>query len=659
MSRKMFAFLFSLLSFLFLATITSCDEQSQRAIALMRRPRSLVHLPVLSKRDMPHDMWEGLFEPTTSVTLDYIEEDYEVTQRSVYTLVLSHNSSRYVDLEQLEFLLTPQERICSPLARNDESTRVTLPFLELDAYHTARRTWESRSDMLFVIEDESCFNGKGVRSMYKSRSLTFVEESQTVIIDSMPVRNTSADWVSHLRSLNLAAVNLPNDVVLQLRLPRRANRLPRRNFVERGWDEVKQKGHDVKEAAENSGKHVWDTGKDVGKNAKDSEWKEIPGTVNDGYENVKDDWRNVELGPEVNNSFPYSVHHNFGDRKFVAGRVGALTFVPMPNIFCVKCWIHLDAMIYYDFEFDIIPLNADGENRHGVERFLKKAKAGFRAMKPVDIRLQLEVLNDVSLDVFCHIPIPGLAVVAPGDTICSPGYTVNSVLFDGEFTPKAKDNKAGGNKKGIEVYGTGGGLFIFFNVGATGTLNLTLPGMRWTMDEGASAEIDLLAPDSLDVDLPISGKANSPGVPEWAQPGFMAALDLARMQAEIDEPQGVDAKCYPGGPYEHSIGLRIFFRAGFWATITVGKMNFDTNRLLEMKLDNLGYSTNPKLLKAAPLNIFVPIWQRCWPVTKGVAGRINEWFQKMVDLAWPGNLVIPLGGNNKRPSRRRATIYPP
>lgn len=93
--------------------------------------------------------------------------DYEVTQRSVYTLVLSHNSSRYVDLEQLEFLLTPQERICSPLARNDESTRVTLPFLELDAYHTARRTWESRSDMLFVIEDESCFNGKGVRSMYK------------------------------------------------------------------------------------------------------------------------------------------------------------------------------------------------------------------------------------------------------------------------------------------------------------------------------------------------------------------------------------------------------------------------------------------------------------------------------------------------------------
>lgn len=88
-------------------------------------------------------------------------------------------------------------------------------------------------------------------------------------------------------------------------------------------------------------------------------------------------------------------------------------------------------------------------------------------------------------------------------------------------------------------------------------------------------------------------------------------------------------------------------------------MNFDTNRLLEMKLDNLGYSTNPKLLKAAPLNIFVPIWQRCWPVTKGVAGRINEWFQKMVDLAWPGNLVIPLGGNNKRPSRRRATIYPP
>lgn len=98
---------------------------------------------------------------------DHHLPDYKVTQRFVSTLVLSHNSSRYVDLEQLEFLLTPQERICLPLARKDESTRLTLPFLELDAYHTARRTWESRSDMLFVIEDESCFSGKGVRSMYK------------------------------------------------------------------------------------------------------------------------------------------------------------------------------------------------------------------------------------------------------------------------------------------------------------------------------------------------------------------------------------------------------------------------------------------------------------------------------------------------------------
>lgn len=95
-------------------------------------------------------------------------------------------------------------------------------------------------------------------------------------------------------------------------------------------------------------------------------------------------------------------------------------------------------MIYYDFEFDINPLNADGENRHGVERVLKKAKAGFRAMKPIDIRLQLEVHIDVSVDMFCHIPIPSLAIVPPDTPICSLGYTVNSILWDGRSVGKDK-----------------------------------------------------------------------------------------------------------------------------------------------------------------------------------------------------------------------------
>jgi hypothetical protein len=75
----------------------------------------------------------------------------------------------YVNLETLEThgcISNHTGPICSPPDEKDLTT-LHLEFNDYFAFKLAKQYWNNRTDLLFVIEDESCFEEEGQRSAYQ------------------------------------------------------------------------------------------------------------------------------------------------------------------------------------------------------------------------------------------------------------------------------------------------------------------------------------------------------------------------------------------------------------------------------------------------------------------------------------------------------------
>ena len=81
-------------------------------------------------------------------------------------IVVSHGTSAYVDLEQIEPLLVDQRVVCDERAVWRKDIHLVLPFINHGSLLLAESVWSSGEDLIFMAEDEHCFQGPGDRSFY-------------------------------------------------------------------------------------------------------------------------------------------------------------------------------------------------------------------------------------------------------------------------------------------------------------------------------------------------------------------------------------------------------------------------------------------------------------------------------------------------------------
>jgi hypothetical protein len=86
----------------------------------------------------------------------------------VHSFHWTHNELSYVNLEDLQTYshISSSIPVCSQPDSNN-NTVLDLRFTNYPAYVAAKRAWSGRDDLLMVIEDESCFEGKNLRSVYR------------------------------------------------------------------------------------------------------------------------------------------------------------------------------------------------------------------------------------------------------------------------------------------------------------------------------------------------------------------------------------------------------------------------------------------------------------------------------------------------------------
>jgi hypothetical protein len=87
--------------------------------------------------------------------------------KNVHTFNFVHDNASYVNLEQLQAhgLLRHDVPICSGPDKFHKSM-LNLYFNDHGSYSRAKQHWQVRDDLFFVIEDASCVEGEGARSVY-------------------------------------------------------------------------------------------------------------------------------------------------------------------------------------------------------------------------------------------------------------------------------------------------------------------------------------------------------------------------------------------------------------------------------------------------------------------------------------------------------------
>lgn len=84
------------------------------------------------------------------------------------TRTFRHKYHSYINLERFEPLLHSQDDLCSEAYdENDCSAHLVLRFRDARHYTAAKEAWKDRADLLFLLEHESCFEGRDTRSVYK------------------------------------------------------------------------------------------------------------------------------------------------------------------------------------------------------------------------------------------------------------------------------------------------------------------------------------------------------------------------------------------------------------------------------------------------------------------------------------------------------------
>jgi len=85
----------------------------------------------------------------------------------VQTYNITHAHATYLNLELLQAhgLIDHDAPICSSSDSSNETT-LNIFFKDHGSYARAKQHWKGRDDMFFVVEDASCVEGEGVRSIY-------------------------------------------------------------------------------------------------------------------------------------------------------------------------------------------------------------------------------------------------------------------------------------------------------------------------------------------------------------------------------------------------------------------------------------------------------------------------------------------------------------
>ncbi|KAF2876586.1 hypothetical protein BDV95DRAFT_231205 [Massariosphaeria phaeospora] len=128
----------------------------------------------IGRRENHHE----IFWPKDEIVLDYQFRDGKIQS---YNYV--HQKSIYVNLEQLQThsLLLDDRQLCVAQSTPNRTT-LNLDFRHQDSYMMARQAW--RKGLLFVVEDDSCHEEEGVRSVYRADRLFFNDTALSVDIDA-------------------------------------------------------------------------------------------------------------------------------------------------------------------------------------------------------------------------------------------------------------------------------------------------------------------------------------------------------------------------------------------------------------------------------------------------------------------------------------------
>ncbi|KAL5448745.1 hypothetical protein PMIN07_000620 [Paraphaeosphaeria minitans] len=108
-----------------------------------------------------------LLAPSKDITLDWHFPDGKIR-----SFQYTHGDTSYVNLEPLQShgLLLSRRQIC--VERGDSRSALNLDFRHNDVYQAAKEEWHNPG-LLFVLEDESCHEGRNIRSVYRSLDTIF------------------------------------------------------------------------------------------------------------------------------------------------------------------------------------------------------------------------------------------------------------------------------------------------------------------------------------------------------------------------------------------------------------------------------------------------------------------------------------------------------
>lgn len=139
------------------------------------------------------------------------DDDLEPGSPHVLTYTLSHRNKTYINLESIEPLLQPRDRWCSEPYGEDHSKYIRLPFHDASHYAAAKNAWQGRDDIYWVLEHESCFEGRHERSVYayvghsisvlvlfavmrlmtySTKAMSFAHSSNEIVLDVVCISET-------------------------------------------------------------------------------------------------------------------------------------------------------------------------------------------------------------------------------------------------------------------------------------------------------------------------------------------------------------------------------------------------------------------------------------------------------------------------------------
>ncbi|KAF2112343.1 hypothetical protein BDV96DRAFT_602269 [Lophiotrema nucula] len=126
------------------------------------------------------DSLQELFQPSNEILFDYVDPE----TGKIHSYTWSHDKKSYVNLKHLQShgRLLPGRQLCvGPDASN--RTTLNLDFDDFPGYATAKKLW-NRDDLLFVIEDESCYEGRGLRSVCQGNKITLNDQKLQMEIEA-------------------------------------------------------------------------------------------------------------------------------------------------------------------------------------------------------------------------------------------------------------------------------------------------------------------------------------------------------------------------------------------------------------------------------------------------------------------------------------------